>query len=213
MQAAVEENGPHEKRPRRKRSLAYYLWLLTGIAASIATVAGVMLEHWNTIKTWPRLVERTLERLISKDDRDETPLSPKIPEIKPIEIKPIFKNSSEKPAPKVADFRCPATGDDSAMMSGRYLFRQEWPAGSPCDAESIIGTLDERCEFSIAIRQRGADLPCRGIVDPKSKSFLTRGTTPTAPGEKPDCISGEFTEAVIETSVCGKGQLKILKRL
>ncbi len=99
------------------------------------------------------------------------------------------------------------------MLSGRYLFRQEWPAGSPCNDESIIGTLDERCEFSIAIRQRGADLPCRGIVDPKSRSFLTTGTPPAAPGGKLDCISGEFMEAVIETPVCGKGKLKILKRL
>ncbi len=88
MQSAVEENRMQEKKPPRKRSLTYYLWLLTGIAASIATVAGVMLEHWNTIKTWPRLVERTLERLISKDDRDEMPSKPSIPQIKPPEIKP-----------------------------------------------------------------------------------------------------------------------------
>ncbi len=99
------------------------------------------------------------------------------------------------------------------MLSGRYLFRQEWPAGSPCDDESIIGTLDERCEFSIAIRQRGADLYCRGIVDPKSKSFLSRRKTPASRADGFDCISGEFTEAVIETPVCGKGKLKILKRL
>jgi hypothetical protein len=177
MQTAVEQNQMHEKKFRRKRSRAYYLWLLTGIAASIATVAGVILEHWATIKTWPCIM---------------------------------FPRLCEA---KLPDFRCPATGGDSAMLSGRYLFRQEWPPGSPCDAESIIGELSERCEFLIAIRQRGANLSCRGIVDPKSKSFLTRGVTPVAREGELDCISGEFTEAVIETPVCGKGQLKILKRL
>jgi hypothetical protein len=88
MQSAVEENRMQEKKPPRKRSLTYYLWLMTGIAASVATVVGVMLEHWDTIKTWPRLVERTIERLISKDDRDEMPSKPSIPQIKPPEIKP-----------------------------------------------------------------------------------------------------------------------------
>lgn len=53
MTSAYGEGNIGNSKPPKKAGFARQLWLITGIAASIATVAGVLLEHWDTIKAWP----------------------------------------------------------------------------------------------------------------------------------------------------------------